>query len=183
VTTTLPFHVVNTLAGTKSARLIEDAAEYAHLIKRASRPLLVIGARAVTTTVGGKPFIDYAVEITKAVNVPICATAHAGKKLQEMGYPPASTYDLIEIINHLKDPAWHGVKNEGNHDLIIFLGIRADLAEQGLSTLKHFAPHLKTMTLCKYYYPNASYSLPNFRKDEKWQEFLDAFIADLKKAD
>jgi acetyl-CoA decarbonylase/synthase complex subunit epsilon len=183
VTTTLPFHVVNTLTGTKSARLIEDAAEYANLIKRATRPLLVVGARAVTMTLGGKPLMHYAVEISKTLDIPICATAHASKKLQEMGIQPASTYDLIEILNYLKDMAWHGLRNQGNHDLVMFLGIRSDLAEQGLSTLKHFAPHLKTMTLCKYYYPNASYSLPNFRKDEKWQEFLDAVIANLKKAD
>jgi acetyl-CoA decarbonylase/synthase complex subunit epsilon len=62
----------------------------------------------------------------------------------------------------------------------MFLGFRTDLGEQGLSTLKHFAPHLKTMTLCKFYYPNASYSLPNIRKDEKWKELLDNLIAKLK---
>ena len=64
---------------------------------------------------------------------------------------------------------------------MLFFGIRTDLAEQTLSVLKHFAPHLKTMTLCKYYYPNANYSLPNFRKDEKWKAFLEGLIADLKK--
>ena len=85
----------------------------------------------------------------------------------------------MEIINHLKDPAWAGVKKEGNHDLVIFMGIRTDLAEQGLSTLKHFARHLRTMTLCKYYYPNASYSLPNL-KDGKWKEFLDSLLMNLK---
>ncbi|MEJ2740888.1 MAG: carbon monoxide dehydrogenase beta subunit family protein, partial [Dehalococcoidia bacterium] len=71
------------------------------------------------------------------------------------------------------------VKGEGNHDLVLFLGIRTDLATQGLSTLKHFAPHLKTMTLCKYYYPHASYSLTNYRKDDKWKEFLDTLIEKL----
>jgi anaerobic carbon-monoxide dehydrogenase, CODH/ACS complex subunit epsilon len=75
------------------------------------------------------------------------------------------------------------VKKEGNHDLVMFLGIRSDLGNQGLSTLKHFAPHLKTMTLCKHYFPHASYSLPNFKKDEKWLEFLESMIADLKKGE
>jgi len=59
--------------------------------------------------------------------------------------------------------------------------MRTDLGEQGLSTLKHFAPHLRTMTLCKYYYPHADYSLPNFRKDEEWKTFLEDLIEDLKK--
>lgn len=180
MTTTLPYHRVNVLTGTKSARIIEDAGEYAHLIKRASRPLLVLGSWTLTTTLGDRLLIEYGVEIAKALDIPICATAHTKKKLLELGVEPASTYDITEIVNHLKDPAWQGVKKEGNHDLVMFLGFRTDFGGQALSTLKHYASHLKTMTLCKYYYPHASYSLPNYRKDEQWQEFLDNLITNLK---
>jgi len=176
---TLPYHHVNILTGTKAARLIEDPAEYAHLIKMANRPLMVIGPRLLNTTLGERPLIEYAIDIAKALDIPICATAHTKKELVEHGVEPASTFDIIEIINHLKDPEWKGVKGEGNHDLVMFFGIRTDLGEQGLSTLKHFAPHLKTMTLCKYYFPNASYSLPNYRKDEKWKELLETIISEL----
>jgi acetyl-CoA decarbonylase/synthase complex subunit epsilon len=179
-TVAMPFHHVNTMTGTKYARLIEDPAEYAHYIKRAARPLLVIGARTLTMTLGERLLLEYAVDIAKTLDIPICATAHTKKKLLELGVEPESTYDVIEILNHLKDPEWKGVKGEGNHDLVLFLGFRSDLGEQGLSTLKHYAPHLKTMTLCKYYYPHASYSLPNFRKDDKWKEFLDTLIVNLK---
>jgi len=127
----------------------------------------------------GRLLMEYAVDIVKAANIPVCATAHTKKKLLELGITPESSYDVIEIINHLKDKEWQGVKKEGNHDLVVFLGFRTDLGEQGLSTLKHFAPHLKTMTLCKYYYPNADYSLPNL-KDDKWKEFLENLIAKLQ---
>jgi anaerobic carbon-monoxide dehydrogenase, CODH/ACS complex subunit epsilon len=180
MSTLLPYHFVNTLTGTKSARLIEDPSECAHLIKRAARPLLVIGAWSLKPLTGEKLVIDYAIGIANALSIPICATAHTRKKLMEKGFEPASSYDIMEILNHLKDPTWKGVKKEGNHDLVLFMGLRTDLAEQGLSTLKHFAPHLKTMTLCKYYYPNASYSLPNYKKDELWQEFLDKLVANLQ---
>lgn len=180
MTVTLPYHRVNVLTGTKAARIIESAEEYAHLIKRAKRPLLVLGYWSLTTTLGGKLLIEYGVDIAKALDIPICATAHTKKKLLELGVEPASSYDVTEIVNHLKDPEWRGVKKEGNHDLVMFLGFRTDLGEQALSTLKHYAPHLKTMTLCKYYYPHANYSLPNFRKDEQWKEFLDKLIANLK---
>ncbi|MBN1376215.1 MAG: CO dehydrogenase/acetyl-CoA synthase complex subunit epsilon [Dehalococcoidia bacterium] len=179
MTGNLPYHRVNVLTGTKAARIIEDAAEYAHLIKRSERPLLVVGPRALTMSLEGKPVIEYAVEIAGTLNIPVCATAHTRKKLVELGLEPASSYDLVEIINHLKDPGWKGTRRDGNHDLVMFIGIRTDLAEQGLSTLKHYARHLRTMTLCKYYYPNASYSLPNM-KDGKWKEFLDALIMNLK---
>jgi acetyl-CoA decarbonylase/synthase complex subunit epsilon len=179
-TTVLPYHSVNTMTGTKFARLIEDPEEYALYIKKASRPLLVIGSWALKVPIGDKLVIDYAVEIARTLDIPICATAHTAKKLREMGVEPDSTLDIIEILNHLKDPDWKGVRGKGNHDLVMFFGFRTDLGEQGLSTLKHYAPHLKTMTLCKYYYPNASYSLPNFRKDDKWKEFLDTMITHLK---
>jgi acetyl-CoA decarbonylase/synthase complex subunit epsilon len=101
--------------------------------------------------------------------------------MAELRVKPDSFYDTVEIINALKDPNWRGVKKEGNHDLVLFFGIRSDLGEQGLSVLKHFAPHLKTMTLCKYYFPHANYSLPNFRKDEQWKAFLESLIDNLKK--
>jgi acetyl-CoA decarbonylase/synthase complex subunit epsilon len=178
-TGTLPFHHVNTLTGTKSARLIEDPDEYAHYIKRANRPLLIIGPRTLSMKIGDKLLMEYAIAVANAGNMPICATAHTKKKLVELGVEPASSHDIIEILNDLKDPEWKGVKGEGNHDLVLFLGIRTDLATQGLSTLKHFAPHLKTMTLCKYYYPHASYSLPNYRKDDKWKEVLETLIEKL----
>lgn len=180
MTTTIypPYHSVNVLTGLKAARLIEDPVEYADWVKRAKRPLLVLGANAVKWTLGGKLLVEWGIAIARARNIPIVATAHTKKKLMELGCPPASSYDAIEIVNSLKDPAWPGVKKEGNHDVVLFLGFRTDLGTAALSTLKHFAPHLKTMTLCKYFYPHASYSLGNLR-DDKWQEFLEKLIAEL----
>jgi len=177
----IPRHRVNILTGIKSARLIEDPVEYANLIKKAKRPLIVVGPLLLTSTRDGKVLMDYALDIAKSCNIPICATAQTRGKVVELGVQPACVYDTVEIVNALKDPNWQGVKKEGNHDLVIFFGIRSDLGNQGLSTLKHFARHLKTMTLCKHYFPHASYSLPNFKKDARWLEFLERLIADLKK--
>ena len=56
----------------------------------------------------GRPVIDYAMDIAKSLNIPVCATAHTRKKLVESGVEPASNYDLVEIINHLKDPSGPG---------------------------------------------------------------------------
>jgi len=174
---------VNVLTGIKSAKLIEDAAEYADFIKKAKRPLLVIGPLLLESLPDGKLLLEYALDIAKAARIPICATAQTRGKIVELGVQPDSVYDAVEIVNALKDPDWRGVKKEGNHDLVLFFGIRSDLGNQSLSTLKHFAPHLKTMTLCKHYFPHATYSLPNFKKDAKWREFLESLIANLKKGD
>jgi len=178
----IPFHRVNVLTGIKSARLIEDASQYANLIQKAKRPLLVLGPLLSEWSFDGKLLIEYALEIAKTANIPICATDIVKGKMVELGTKPDSVYDAVEIVNHLKDPDWKGVKKEGNHDLVIFFGIRSDLEEQCLSVLKHFAfNHLKTMTLDKYYFPHANYSLPNFRKDEQWKAFLEDLISELKK--
>lgn len=179
----IPLHRVNVLTGTKSGIAIDSAQEYADLIRRAKRPLLVVGPLLLASLPDGKLLLEYALDIAKAAGIPICATAQTRGKIVELGVQPDCVYDAVEIVNALKDPDWQGVKKEGNHDLVIFFGIRSDLGTQGLSTLKHFAPHLKTMTLCKHYFPHANYSLPNFKKDAKWQEFLESLIANLKKGD
>ena len=179
----VPRHRVNVLTGIKAAKLIEDPAEYASLIKKAKRPLLVVGPLLLESLPDGKLLMEYALDIARAGSVPICATAQTKGKIVELGMQPDCVYDVVEIVNALKYADWQGVKKEGNHDLVMFLGIRSDLGNQGLSTLKHFAPHLKTMTLCKHYFPHANYSLPNFKKDAKWQEFLEGLIDNLKKGD
>jgi acetyl-CoA decarbonylase/synthase complex subunit epsilon len=179
----MPLHRVNVLTGIKACRVIEDAEEYAVLIKKAKRPLLVLGPQALERSFDGKLFLEYLLEIAEAANISTCATSHVKGKMVELGVKPDSVYDAVEIVNALKNPEWQGVRKEGNHDLVIFGGFRTDLGGQSLSTLKHFAPHLKTMTLCKYIYPNADYSLPNFRKDEQWKEFLESLISELKEGE
>jgi acetyl-CoA decarbonylase/synthase complex subunit epsilon len=177
----LPMHRVNVLTGTRTARMVEDPAELAKQILKAQRPLLVLGPRLMKINLGGRLLLEYALDIAKAKNIPTCATATVKSKMVELGMTPDSVYDIVEIIHALKDPEWKGVRKEGNHDLVIFFGFRTDLGNQGLSVLKHFAPHLKTMTLCKYYYPHADFSLPNIRKDEQWKAFLEGLIENLKK--
>ena len=176
----MPYHKINVLTGTKSARTIKDGAKYAAIVRKAERPLLIVGPRCMADSLNGRSVLDWALEVARAGNIPICATAHTKKELLEKGYTPECSYDIIEILNCLKNPEWQGVNNEGNHDLVLVFGIRTDLASAGLSTLKHYAPHLKTMTLCKFYFPHADYSMPNFFEDKKWQEFLNDMIANLK---
>jgi len=176
----LPFHKVNVLTGTKSAKEIDNAEEYAGIIKKAKNPLLVLGPKLTEKSLGDKLLLDYALDIAKATNMPICATANIKGAMVEKEAKPDSEFDAVEIVNHLKNPDWKGVKGEGNHDLVLFFGIRTDLGTAALSVLKHYAPHLKTMTLCNYVFPNADYSLTNIRKDEKFKELLDGLTAALK---
>ena len=175
----LPLHYVNVLTGLKGCRVMEDPQMLWKIIKKAERPLFVFGPRCLEIALDGKLAVEYGVEIAKILGAAVCATAHTKKKLLELGVITDSTYDAVEIINHLKDPNWKGVKKQGNHDLVLFLGMRTDFGNQGLSTLKHFATHLKTVTLCPYVYPHASFSLANLKAD-KLKEYLEGLIQSLK---
>ena len=175
-----PYHAVNVLVGTKQAKILEDGRSCGLLIQKAKRPLLVLGSRILLEVVGEKPILEYALAFSTATDTPICATAHTKKKLLEAGCAPACSWDLVEITNSLKQKSWNGVRGEGNHDLVLFMGIRSDLLESCLSTLKHFAPHLKTVAIDRVYFPNADYSTPNFQRDEKLRTFLEECLESLK---
>ncbi len=184
---TQPYHRVNVFTGVSGPKVIakdeEDAARFAGFVKKAERPLLVLGAKADRYCGLDRPLVEYALDMVISDNIPICATAHSQKALVEKGFFPESNYDLMEILNHLKNKDWKGVKGEGNHDLVIFIGFRTDLLEQGLSALRNFAPHLKTMVLDNYIHAHADYTLPNFIKVEKWSQFLKSFIQVLQNSD
>jgi len=144
------------------------------LIRRSKNPLLIVGSY-MYLELGGRLLADYAIDIAKAAKCPIVATAHTPKLFYERGFP-AAYMSLVDIVNRLQDPGFTvNPSRAPPHDLVMFLGIRYEFASQGLSTLKHFAPHLKTMTLCKWYHPNADWSFPNV-KDEEWRKLLDGFI-------
>lgn len=153
------------IAGPKQALLVTpETAEM--MIVKAKRPLIVVGP-----LINDNPAQVLVSKIAEKWNIPIVSTGDAFKSLTEAGVPSKS-YGLVEIVNLLKDPEWKGVSGEGNHDLVLFIGVIYYMGSQGLSTLKHFAPHLKTLTLCKFFHSNADASFPNM-KDEEWLKYLE----------
>lgn len=148
---------------------------YAALTKRAKNPLLIVGKYVLEMELDGRLLIEYAIEIARKRDIPVVATAHTLKGFIERGFPAVSM-GIVDIVNRLQDPGFTvSPKKPPPHDLVLFLGITYQLASQGLSTLKHFAPHLKTITLCKWYHPNADWSFPNV-KNEEWKKLLEDFI-------
>ena len=153
------------IAGPKQALLVTpETAEM--MLQKAKRPLMVIGP-----IINDSPIQVLATKIAEKWKIPIVSTGDAFKSLNEAGVSSTS-YGVVEIINLLKDPDWKGIDGEGKHDLVVFIGVIYYVASQGLSTLKHFAPHLKTLTLCKYFHSNADASFPNM-KDEEWIKYLE----------
>ncbi|MBZ2164683.1 MULTISPECIES: CO dehydrogenase/acetyl-CoA synthase complex subunit epsilon [Methanobacterium] len=158
------------IAGPKQALMVTPETAKM-MVKKAKRPLLVLGPLAKE-----EPLVTHSIEIAEKWDLPIVTTADTFKIYLDKRVE-TKAYGIVEIINLLKDPEWEGLKGEGQHDLVIFIGGIYYMASQGLSTLKHFAPHLKTLTLCKYFHSNADASFPNM-KDKEWSIYLEKMKTD-----
>jgi acetyl-CoA decarbonylase/synthase complex subunit epsilon len=158
------------IAGPKQALLVTPKTAKM-MLKKAKRPLFVVGPLAKE-----EPILSLTKEIAEHWEIPIVTTGDAYKTFKEVGVDTTS-YGVVEIVNLLKDPEWKGVKGEGQHDLVMFIGCIYYIASQGLSTLKHFAPHIKTLTICKFFHSNADASFPNMN-DEEWLKYLEKLKTD-----
>jgi acetyl-CoA decarbonylase/synthase complex subunit epsilon len=144
------------------------------LVKAAKRPLIIVGAEILDEAPDGRSFLSYVARLSKSRRIPVVATAHTLKPLVESGLQPAAAMGMVEITDRLKDLNW-SLDGKGPHDLAVFMGISYQLQSQMLSTLKHFATHIRTVSLDRYYHPNADFSFPNL--DEKtWIQNLDEVV-------
>ncbi len=149
------------VAATKKANPITKPEVAVAIIKRAARPILVVGSNATERRVGGKQLIEYLIDFAKASKVPIVATAHIVGEFLKRGYEPAGFMSAMDIGNRLVDQGWSGIDGKGHPDLAIFVGLPYYMEALILSGLKHFAPDLKTITIDNLYHAHASWSYPN----------------------
>ncbi|QEF94814.1 CO dehydrogenase/acetyl-CoA synthase complex subunit epsilon [Methanothermobacter sp. KEPCO-1] len=142
----------------------------ASAIKKSERPLMVVGS-----LVNDLPhdILDRIVKIIKKGKMDVALTGGSGLRLNELRRK--NIIGVIELVNNLKNPDWEGFDGNGNYDLVCFIGVPYYIGSQGLSTLKAFAPHLKTVTLCRYMHPNADMSYPSMKYTE-WLRWLDELI-------
>jgi len=159
------------VAGPKKALVVSKPEVAAAMIKRAKRPILVVGHKAVETEVGGMKLIDYMIEIAKKGNIPIVATAHIINEFLKRNYKPAGWMPAVDIGNRLTDPDWKGLDGEGQYDLALIVGLPYYMEWTILNGLKHFSSNLKTITLDNVYHPNASWSFANI-SEKDWIENL-----------
>ena len=149
------------VSSTKKAMAITKPEVAISLIRRANRPILVVGSHAITPKLAGKLLIDYLINLAKASKIPIVATAHIVGEFLKRGYKPAGFMSAMDIGNRLVDPEWRGIDGKGPHDLAVFVALPYYMQGLILSGLMHFAPKLKTLTLDNMYHPHASWSFPN----------------------
>jgi acetyl-CoA decarbonylase/synthase complex subunit epsilon len=131
------------------------------MIRRAKRPIMIVGHGIVEYDVEGRPLIDCLIALAKKAKIPVVASASTNKEFLSRKFEPAATMSAIEISNRLTDPEWKGLDGKESYDLAIFVGLPYSMEWTILSGLKHFAPGVKTMTFDCVYQPNASWSFPN----------------------
>jgi len=154
------------IAATKKANPIQKPEIAVAMIKKATRPLLVVGSNVIDRFMEGKPAIDFIIDLVKVSNVQVVATAHIASEFLKRGYQPAGFMSAMDIGNRLVDPTWQGLDGKGCPDLAMFVGLPYYMEALILSGLKHFAPNLKTMTLDNMYHPHANWSFPNASLEE-----------------
>jgi len=154
------------IAATKKANPIQKPEIAVAMIKKASRPLLIVGSNATERCMEGRPLIDFLIDFANASKVPVVATAHMVGEFVKRGYQPAAFMSAMDIGNRVVDPTWQGIDCKGHPDLVIFVGLPYYMEALILAGLKHFAPELKTMTIDNMFHPHASWSFPNASLEE-----------------
>lgn len=147
--------------GPKKAIIISNPKVAVDLIKKANRPILVVGPLILEIEYDGRKLIDFVIDLAKQTGIPVVATAHTIGEFIKKGYQHATSMSIAEISCRLADPEWMGIDSEGPHDLVLFIGVSYYLLKDILAGLKNFAPKLTVVTLDNVYHPHASWSFPN----------------------
>jgi len=166
------------IPGPKKALVITKPEVVVAMVRKAKHPLLVVGHEAAETEIGEKRPLDYAIRISQEGKIPLVATAHAVAEFVKKGFQPAASMPAVDIANRLVDPEWKGLDGNGQHDLAMFMGITYYMEWVIFSGLKHFGQNLKTISLDRYYHPNASWSFPNLPVQD-WAQNLEVIVTKL----
>jgi len=158
---------------------MKEPVQLVKIIKNAKRPLLVVGALANQIEVhDGKTLLDLIIELGK--NIPVVATSNISKAFLEKGFHPAAIMTVVNITNRLSDPDWKGIDGKGQYDVVIYTGMTIYLELQMLSRLKNYANWIKSISLERFFIPNADIGLANLKVD-KWKEGMKVFMEEMRK--
>lgn len=155
------------ITGPTSGTPIEKTVALGKMIKKAKRPIFIVGVEGLLNDVGdGQQMIDLLIQVGNA-GIPIVATAHSSKFFLERGFKPTLITTSNDITNRLMDPDWKGIDGNGQYDFAIYICIIYTLQVTLLNGIKNYAyNYLKTISLDRYFIPTATYSLPNLKKED-----------------
>jgi len=144
--------------GIKTAMVVTPE-QAAKIIKKAKRRIVVTGAQLRE--------VDEAIKLADGALVVAPNTFPAFK---EKGAEPV-LMNKVNITNLLRDASkWNGLDGKGPYNLAIYMGSPYYYESQMLSCLKHFST-CKTISISRFYQPNATYSFDNL-SEKKWEKAL-----------
>jgi len=166
------------IPGPKKALVITKPKIVSAMIRRAKRSILIVGHEAVEIQLKNGDLVDYMIRIARSGEIPVVATAHIQSEFQKRGFKSVSWMPAVDIANRLRDPEWKGLNGEGQHDLVLIVGLPYYMGWLILSGLKHFASNIRTISLDRHYQPHASWSFPNLSVEE-YEKSLEEIVKDL----
>jgi acetyl-CoA decarbonylase/synthase complex subunit epsilon len=170
------------IPGPKKALGISKPEVVSAMVKREKRVLLVVGSEAPNIETKDGYLVDSAIRLVKTGKVQIAATAHLLGEFTKRRSKGIFSIPLFNLGDRLRDPEWKGLDGKGSYGLVLLVGFPYYYEWLLLSGLKHFATGLRTVSLGRFYQPNAGWSFPN-TSSEKWREHLDKIIGDLEVSD
>lgn len=153
-------------AGSRPAHVVKSPQVLSALLKKAKRPVLIMGSLQGEDPVGRDRIMDLLVDFALTGGIPIVASGRAAMACKARNYPPSAMFPVVDAANRLTDPCWTGVLGEGPHDLVFIAGFLYGMEWTVLSGLKNSGHTLVTVSLDPYYQPQASWSVPSIRDDE-----------------
>jgi len=167
------------IPGPKKALGISKPEVVSAMVKREKRALLVVGSEALNVETKDGNLVDSAIRLGKTRKIQVAATGHLLGEFIKRGFKEAFSIPVFNLGDRLKDPEWEGLDGKGSYGLVLLVGFTYYYEWLLLSGLKHFASHLRTISLHRFYQPNASWSIPN-SSSEDWKGYLDKIIGDLE---
>ena len=166
------------MGGPLQANVFPNVDVAANLIKRAKRPLLIVGSKATEKKTNDGDIIDSVIRVMKNKKLTVVATGHLISEFRKRGVEEANSMSLIVLGKYLSDSDWKGFDGEGQYDIAVFVGYPYYMEWLVESGLKNFTK-LRTISLDRTYQPNAQWSL-GWMPEPDWREALETIISVLE---
>jgi acetyl-CoA decarbonylase/synthase complex subunit epsilon len=167
------------MGGTKRAKLLSSTDDALSVLKKAKRPLFVVGHKSLEGEEEKEKPISYIIRFSRASNMPVLATAHMILEFNNRDFTPSGSMPAVDIVNRLRDNSWLGLDGKGPYDLVIIIGLPYDMEWLLFAGLKNSTKDLVRVSLDRFYQPHATWSFPNMSL-KKWQETMEAMIKQLE---
>lgn len=140
-------------------------------MKTAKRSIVIVGGDIDRNAPHELDMHQYVAGLADALEAPIVVSPGRFKAFNAAVPGRGVCMGIEGLTERLSDPGWQGIDGLGGYDLAVFIGGLYYFQNLMLSALKNSAARLRTISLDRFYQPNANFSLPNMA-EERWVEAL-----------